>query len=43
MMMMMTQKKLLVSGISWLVGKRKKGKPSSSVFGQTFIFLFIST
>lgn len=33
--MMMTQKKLLVSGIRWQVGKRRKGKPSSSVFGQT--------
>lgn len=36
--MMMTQKKLLVSGIRWQVGKRRKGKPSSSVFGQTLFY-----
>lgn len=38
-MMMMTQKKLLVSGIRWQVGRRRKGKPSSSLFGQIFLWL----
>lgn len=37
-MMMTTQKKLLVSGIRWQEGKRRKGKPSSLVFEQTFLF-----
>lgn len=42
-MMMMTQKKLLVSGIRWQVGKRRGGKPSSSVFGQTFKIFSMAT
>lgn len=37
-MMMMTQKRLLVSGIRWQEGKRRKGKPSSLVFEQTYLF-----
>lgn len=36
--MMMTQKKLLGSGIGWQEGKRRRGKLSSLVFGQTFMF-----
>lgn len=39
--MMMTQKKLLVSGKRWQVGKRRNGKPSSSVFGQAFTSLWL--
>lgn len=42
-MMMMTQKKLLVSGIRWQVGRRRKGKPSSSLFGQIFFYGYMSS
>lgn len=37
-MMMMTQKRLLVSGIRWQEEKRRRGKPFSLVFEQTFCF-----
>lgn len=42
-MMMMTQKKLLVSGIRWQGGKRRGGKPSSVLFGQTFKIFSMAT